>query len=110
LARRIEHEACVFFPYPGLRRNAFLNPSHEQALQFSPDGKYAGPVTCAACHTVNPKGIPVQLRGTDDSGDYWASVVLIHFMRDGDQNLPVTDLVRKYLYLKAKEIVLKGWN
>ena len=30
--------------------------SHEQALQFSPDGKYASSVTCAACQTVTGKG------------------------------------------------------
>ncbi len=84
--------------------------SHEQALQFSPDGKYAGPVTCAACHTVNPKGIPVQLKGTDYFNDYWASVVLIHFMREGEQKMSVTDLVKKYPYTRAKGIVIKGWK
>lgn len=30
--------------------------SRQQALQFSPDGSYAGPVTCPACHTVNHRG------------------------------------------------------
>ncbi len=84
--------------------------SHEQALQFSPDGTYAGPVTCGACHTVNGKGVPVELKGTDYNGDYWASVVLIHYMRDGDQNLPASDLVRKYPYKKAREVVAKGWK
>ncbi len=84
--------------------------SHEQALQFSPDGKYAGPVTCAACHTVNGKGIPVQLRDTSYFDDYWASVVLIHFMRDGDQKMPITQLTRKYPYQKARGIVAKGWE
>ena len=84
--------------------------SHEQALQFSPDGKYAGPVTCAACHTVNKKGVPVQLRGTAFYGDYWASVVLIHFMREGDQKLARADLVARYPYRLAREIVAKGWK
>ncbi len=84
--------------------------SHEQALQFSPDGKYPGPVTCAACHTVNKKGIPVQLSGTDYYNDYWASVVLIHFMREGDQEMPVAELVRKYPYREAKGIVTNGWK
>ena len=95
--------------YDGAKRTVDLT-SHEQALQFSPDGKYAGPVTCAACHTVNEKGIPVQLSGTEYYGDYWASVVLIHFMREGDQKVPVSELTRKYPYRRAKEIVEKGWR
>jgi mono/diheme cytochrome c family protein len=84
--------------------------SHQQALQFSPDNQYAGPVTCAACHTVNPKGVPVQLRRTEYEADYWASVVLIHFMREGDQKMPVADLVKKFPYRKAREVVVKGWK
>jgi len=84
--------------------------SHEQALQLSPDGKYAGPVTCAACHTVNNKGIPLQLSGTEYYDDYWACVVLIHFMREGDPKMPVSNLTKKYPYRRAKEIVLKGWR
>jgi len=84
--------------------------SHEQALQFSPDEKYAGPVTCAACHTVNRKGIPIQLRGTKYYDDYWASVVLIHFMREGDQKMSVPELIRKYPYSRAREIVRNGWD
>ena len=84
--------------------------SHEQALQFSPDGKYAGPVTCAACHTVNKMGVPVQLAGTGYENDYWSSVVLIHFMREGDPKMTVAELIKKYPYGKAKEIVFKGWK
>lgn len=84
--------------------------SHEQALQYSPDGKYAGPVTCAACHTVNRMGVPVQLKNTDYYGDYWASVVLIHFMREGDQDRPVTELVKKYPYRRSQQIVANGWK
>ena len=84
--------------------------SHGQALQFSPDGKYAGPVTCAACHTVNGKGVPVQLKGTRYYNDYWPSVVLIHFMREGDQKLPIADLLRKYPYEKARGVVARGWK
>jgi mono/diheme cytochrome c family protein len=95
--------------YEGEKETVDLT-SHEQALQFSPDGKYAGPVTCGACHTVNKKGIPVQLRGTDYYNDYWASVVLIHFMREGDQKMSVPELIRKYPYRKAKDIVLNGWK
>jgi mono/diheme cytochrome c family protein len=95
--------------YDGAKRTVDLT-SHEQALQFSPDGKYAGPVTCAACHTVNQTGIPVQLSGTEYSGDYWASVVLIHFMREGDQKMRVPELIKKYPYRRAKEIVEKGWR
>ncbi len=95
--------------YEGEKQSVDLT-SHEQALQFSPDGKYAGPVTCAACHTVNQKGIPVQLSGTDYYHDYWASVVLVHFMREGDQKMTVPDLLRKYPFRTAKKIVTKGWK
>ncbi|MBI5583655.1 MAG: hypothetical protein HY892_07505 [Deltaproteobacteria bacterium] len=84
--------------------------THEQALQFSPDGKYAGPVTCGACHTVNAKGVPVQLARTEYARDYWASVVLIHFMREGDQKLSIAELTKKYPYEAAKKCVLKGWK
>jgi hypothetical protein len=49
---------------------------------YCTDRKYAGPVTCAACHTVNEKGIPVQLSGTEYYDDYWSSVVLIHLIRE----------------------------
>ncbi len=84
--------------------------THQQALQFSPDGKYAGPVTCAACHTVNKKGVPVELEGTDYAKDYWASVVLIHFMREGDEELSIKELVKKFPYKKSQEIVVKGWK
>jgi mono/diheme cytochrome c family protein len=84
--------------------------SHQQALQFSPDTKYAGPVTCAACHRVNGKGVPVQLEGTEYSKDYWASVTLLHFMREGDEKLPVDKLVEKYPYKKSRVIVQEGWK
>ncbi len=84
--------------------------SREQALQFSPDGKYAGPVTCSACHRVNEKGVPVQLQGTEYYNDYWASVVLLHSMREGDQHLPISKLVEKYPFKKAQKIVVDGWE
>jgi len=84
--------------------------SHEQALQFSPDGSYAGPVTCAACHRVNEKGVPVQLQGTEYSGDYWASVVLLHAMREADQRLPVERLMEKFPYARSRKIVQDGWE
>ncbi len=84
--------------------------THEQALQYSPDGKYSGPVTCAACHTVNKKGVPNMLAGTKYENDYWASVTLAHFMRSGDQKLAVTELVQKYPYEKSSQIVMKGWK
>jgi len=84
--------------------------SHDQALQYSPDGKYAGPVTCAACHTVNRKGVPVQLKGTAVYNDYWASVTLMHFMREGDQKLSARELVRKYPYEKLRKIVADSWK
>jgi mono/diheme cytochrome c family protein len=84
--------------------------THYQALQFSPDGKYAGPVTCAACHRVNEKGVPVQLYGTAYYRDYWASTVLLHSMREGDQKLPIKKLMEKYPYKKSQKIVRDGWQ
>ncbi len=84
--------------------------THAQALQYSPDGKYTGPVTCAACHTVDKNGVPNMLEGTEYAGDYWASVTLAHFMRDGDQKLSVKELVEKYPYSKSSDIVAKGWK
>jgi hypothetical protein len=84
--------------------------SHEQALQFSPDGKYAGPVTCSACHRVNKKGVPAQLEGTGYAGDYWAAVTLLHFMREGDEKLPISKLMEKYPYTRSKAIVQEGWE
>jgi len=84
--------------------------THEQALQYSPDGKYAGPVTCAACHTVNDMGVPKELAGTEYERDYWASVTLAHFMRSGDQKLSIEELVKKYPYSESKRVVKKGWE
>ena len=84
--------------------------THEQALQYSPDGKYTGPVTCAACHTVNKNGVPAQLKGTAYENDYWASVTLAHFMREGDQKLSVKELVEKYPYKKSSQIVKESWK
>jgi mono/diheme cytochrome c family protein len=84
--------------------------THEQALQFSPDGKYAGPVTCGACHRTNAKGIPVQLKGTEYYDDYWAAVALAHFMREGDPKLAVSELTKKFPYNKSREIVANGWK
>jgi len=79
--------------------------SFQQALQFSPDGKYAGPVLCPACHAVNKKGVPVQLKGTGFDEDYWTSLVLMHFMREGDQKMELVRLLEKYPYSKCREIV-----
>jgi mono/diheme cytochrome c family protein len=84
--------------------------SYEQTLQFSPDGKYAGPVTCAACHRVNEKGVPVQLQNAEYYDDYWASVVLLHAMRDGDQKLPISRLMEKFPYKKSQKTVIEGWQ
>ncbi len=95
--------------YDGPNRTVDIT-THEQALQYSPDGEYAGPVTCAACHTVNKKGVPVQLAGTKYENDYWASVTLAHFMRSGDQKLSVKELVEKYPYAKSTQIVKDGWE
>jgi mono/diheme cytochrome c family protein len=95
--------------YDGPKETVDLT-THEQALQFSPDDKYAGPVTCVACHAVNKKGIPAELAATDYQDDYWASVVLMHFMREGDQKMTVPELVKKYPYATAREIVMKGFK
>ena len=61
-------------------------------------------------HTVNKKGVPVQLKGSAYYNDYWASVTLIHFMREGDRRLPVADLIIKYSFKKCREIAEKGWK
>ncbi|MCF6205791.1 MAG: hypothetical protein L3J47_02685 [Sulfurovum sp.] len=95
--------------YDGEERTVDIT-THKQALQYSPDGKYAGPVTCAACHTVNKNGVPVQLEGTKYADDYWASVTLAHFMREGDQKLSVKELVKKYPYKKSAQVVKDGWK
>ena len=84
--------------------------THEQALQYSPDNNYAGPVTCAACHTVNDNAVPTNLKGTAYAHDYWAAVTLAHFMRDGDQKLSIKALIKKYPYQKSSDIILKGWK
>jgi len=95
--------------YEGEERTVDVT-THQQALQYSPDGKYAGPVTCVACHTVNKKGVPLQLKGTPYENDYWASVTLAHFMRAGDQKLSVEELVEKYPYKKSSNIVKTSWK
>ncbi len=95
--------------YDGPNRTVDLT-THEQALQYSPDKEYAGPVTCVACHTVNENGVPVQLEGTKYAGDYWASVTLIHFMREGDQKLSIKELISKYPYRLSSNIVKIGWK
>lgn len=79
--------------------------THEQALQFSPDGEYAGPVTCVACHVVGDSGVPVQLDGTGYDKDYWASVVLMHMMREDDFELSIEELMEKYPYEDSAAIV-----
>ena len=95
--------------YDGDERSVDVT-THQQALQYSPDGKYAGPVTCSACHAVNKNGVAVQLEGTEYANDYWASVTLAHFMREGDQKLSVKQLVKKYPYKKSAQIVKDGWK
>ncbi len=91
-------------------KNSVDLTTHQQALQFSPDGKYAGPVTCSACHQVNARGVPAQLQGTEYADDYWASVVLLHAMREGDEKLPVKDLLRKFPIARSREIAEQGWR
>jgi hypothetical protein len=86
--------ACIRLRYEG-QDNAVDMASREQALQISPDGKFAGPVTCSARHRVNGKGIPVQLQNTEYYNDCWAAVVLLHSVREGDQKLPVNKLMEK---------------
>jgi|GEM_PF-294981 len=95
--------------YDGDERSVDVT-THQQALQYSPDGKYTGPVTCSACHTVNKSGVPVQLVGTEYEHDYWASVTLSHFMREGDQKLSVKELIKKYPYSLSSKIVKEGWK
>jgi mono/diheme cytochrome c family protein len=79
--------------------------THQQALQFSPDGEYTGPVTCVTCHAVGANGVPVQLEGTDYYEDYYSSVVLMHLMREEDYELSVEELLEKYPYEDSKAIV-----
>ncbi len=95
--------------YDGDERSVDVT-THQQALQYSPDGKYAGPVTCSACHAVNANGVPVQLEGTEYANDYWASVTLAHFMREGDQKLSVKELAKKYPYSLSTKVVTDGWK
>ncbi|HIQ46294.1 MAG TPA: hypothetical protein EYH57_01605 [Sulfurovum sp.] len=95
--------------YDGDERSVDVT-THQQALQYSPDGKYAGPVTCSACHAVNKNGVPVQLEGTKYATDYWAAVTLAHFMREGDQKLGVKELVKKYPYSLSTKVVTDGWK
>jgi mono/diheme cytochrome c family protein len=82
----------------------------EQALRQRADGSSASSVTCAACHTVNQNGVPTELTGTGYDEEYWSSVVLIHFMREADRHLTVSELVAKYPLQLAREIVAKGWK
>ncbi len=84
--------------------------THQQALQFSPDGKYAGPVTCGTCHRVNNKGVPTQLKNTAYYNDYWASVALLHFMRAGDEKFPIANLIEKFPYERVQKVVQEGWE
>jgi len=81
-------------------------------MQYSPDGKYDGPVTCAACHTVNDKGVPTTLAGTPYENDYWVSVTLMHFMRQKnfDMMLPIDELLQRYPYEQSKKIVEESWK
>ena len=95
--------------YDGDERSVDVT-THQQALQYSPDGKYAGPVVCSACHTVNKTGVPIQLEGTEYANDYWASVTLAHFMREGDQKLSVKELVKKFPYSLSTKVVSDGWK
>jgi hypothetical protein len=92
------------------KNNTVDMTTHQQALQFSPDGKYAGPVTCGTCHRVNNKGVPIQLKNTAYYNDYWASVALLHFMRAGDEKIPITKLMDKFPYKQTQKLVQEGWE
>jgi len=59
---------------------------------------------------VNEKGDAVQLQGTEYAQDYWASVVLLHLMREGDRKLSVKKLIEKYPYKKPQKIAQEGWE
>jgi hypothetical protein len=61
-------------------------------------------------HSVNQKGVPVELRDTEYYGDYWASVALTHFMRDDDQKQPISDLIKKFPCARSSGIVAKERN
>jgi hypothetical protein len=59
---------------------------------------------------VNARGVAVQLAGAHYENDYWAAVVLLHYMRDGDQKLPVKQLVEKYPHPRAQAAVRAAWK
>jgi hypothetical protein len=59
---------------------------------------------------VNEKGVPAQLQDTGYDRDYWASVVLLHFMREGDEKLPIKKLIEKYPYKRSQKIARDGWE
>ncbi len=91
--------------YPGVETDGADQTTVAQALQFSPDDKYAGPVTCVACHAVGAHGVPALLAGTEYYDDYWASVVLMHLMRGDDFTMPVEELMARYPHQDAAAIV-----
>jgi hypothetical protein len=59
---------------------------------------------------VNARGVPVQLRGTGYEDDYWASVVLLHLMRDVDAKLGAKGIVKKFPHGASRKIVEAGWR
>jgi hypothetical protein len=50
------------------------------------------------------------LAGTGYDNDYWASVALLHFMRAGDEKLPIAKLMEKFPYQKSRKVVADGWE
>ncbi len=98
--------------------------SHEQALQFSPDGKYAGPVTCAACHShfVNACWELIKRPGAMKSGSVSQapakvaslSLMITHpcFFRQGLAlfRISIIVIVMEFLFPLRLQKILRLWH
>jgi hypothetical protein len=97
-----------------IRDNTYSEGNKMKYFQVAKDvsgtGTMANPGDNMANYVWTHLFIYKDLEGTDYYNDYWASVVLIHFMREKDLNLPVKELVEKYLYAKSSRIVAAGWR
>jgi mono/diheme cytochrome c family protein len=92
LAPFVESEGGTYFPID--------QPNKYSLYRYS---KAHGTIACQSCHRVNAKGVPVQLEGTEYYNDYWASVALPHYMRTGDEKLPINKLMEKFPHKKSAE-------